>query len=90
MKCTDSAACSGSPVTLVITDSCPDCLSESTHFDLSGTAFRAMAMRGQAVLLRNVGVLQIQYRRYAKVASPDLTCELMHNFHFGIRPACLI
>ncbi|XP_022151532.1 putative expansin-B2 isoform X2 [Momordica charantia] len=65
VKCSEKAACSGNPVTVVITDSCPggSCASDSVHFDLSGTAFGAMAAAGRADELRNLGVLQIQHKR---------------------------
>nr|GMC58111.1 putative expansin-B2 [Ipomoea batatas] len=65
VKCTENAACSGNPVTVVITDSCLDSNSQSqpVHFDMSDTAFVAMAIPGNADPLRTAGVLNVQYRR---------------------------
>jgi len=51
-------------VRVMITDECPGCFLGSVHFDLSGTAFGSMATPGKAKNLRNVGTLQILYKRY--------------------------
>ncbi|CAM8976522.1 unnamed protein product [Rhodiola kirilowii] len=67
VKCTNHKSCSGKPVRVVITDFCPGgpCAEGSAHFDLSGTAFGAMALHGQEDDLRNAGVLTIRYARVA-------------------------
>jgi hypothetical protein len=65
VKCTTNAACSGQPVTIVITDQSPGDLfpGEVEHFDMSGTAMGAMARPGMEDKLRAGGVLRILYRR---------------------------
>ncbi|CAL9080036.1 unnamed protein product, partial [Musa textilis] len=63
VSCTSNAACSGNPGTLVITDECPGspCASGAVYFDLSETAFWAMAKPGQEETLRAEGAIQVQY-----------------------------
>ncbi|XP_051138378.1 expansin-B15-like [Andrographis paniculata] len=65
VKCTRHRSCSRKAVRVVITDFCPGglCLSDTAHFDLSGTAFGAMAIPGQEGNLRDAGVLQIRFAR---------------------------
>ncbi|KAL7107383.1 hypothetical protein ACP275_06G050800 [Erythranthe tilingii] len=65
VKCTKHPSCSKKAVRVVITDFCPGgvCLSDVAHFDLSGTAFGAMAKPGQDNNLRDAGVLQIRFAR---------------------------
>ncbi|RZC62965.1 hypothetical protein C5167_024721 [Papaver somniferum] len=82
VKCTAAAhpSCSGKPVRVVITDSCPGgpCVQESVHFDLSGPAFGAMAIRGQEDRLRNAGHVPVQYQR--------VKCNYRTNIVFRVDP----
>ncbi|XP_016186083.1 putative expansin-B2 [Arachis ipaensis] len=61
VKCTDNAACSGKPVTVVVSDECPSC--SGYHFNLSGAAFASIANPGQQDILRKLGQVNLQYRR---------------------------
>nr|GEV94911.1 expansin-B15-like [Tanacetum cinerariifolium] len=64
IKCTTLPYCSQNPIRLTITDECPGaCNDVPFHFDLSGTAFGAMARSGYADKLRNLGQVEIQFRR---------------------------
>jgi len=65
VKCLDHSICSKRAVTVIITDECPGCPSDRTHFDLSGSAFGRMAVVGENGQLRNRGEIPVIYRRYA-------------------------
>lgn len=63
VKCLDRSICSTRAVTVIITDECPGCPSDRTHFDLSGAAFGRMAVAGENGELRNRGEIPVIYRR---------------------------
>ncbi|XP_006650949.2 expansin-B7-like [Oryza brachyantha] len=64
IRCVGHPACSGAPETVIITDMnyYPVSL---YHFDLSGTAFGAMAKDNRNDELRHAGIIDIQFRRVA-------------------------
>ncbi|XP_047049244.1 expansin-B2-like [Lolium rigidum] len=59
---TNNPACSGQTKTVVITDMNYYPVAKY-HFDLSGTAFGALAMPGQNDQLRHAGIIDMQFRR---------------------------
>ncbi|XP_026459577.1 expansin-B18-like [Papaver somniferum] len=84
VKCTAHPSCSGKPVRVVITDSCPGgpCAQDSVHFDLSGTAFGAMARPGQEQQLRNAGRVAVQYQR----VKCNYRTKIVFKVHNGSNP----
>lgn len=61
VKCTENTACSGNPITVTMTDQCPE--SENNDLDLSAKEFGSLASAGQAKALRGAGKINIQYQR---------------------------
>ncbi|XP_066331836.1 major pollen allergen Cyn d 1-like isoform X3 [Miscanthus floridulus] len=62
IRCVNHPACSGNPETVMITDMNYYPVAKY-HFDLSGTAFGAMAQPGRNNELRHAGIIDIQFRR---------------------------
>ncbi|GJN20086.1 hypothetical protein PR202_gb07414 [Eleusine coracana subsp. coracana] len=64
IRCTkkNHPACSGKPQTVIITDMNYYPVAKY-HFDLSGTAFGAMAMPGLNDKLRHAGIIDMQFKR---------------------------
>ncbi|CAL4932205.1 unnamed protein product [Urochloa decumbens] len=77
IKCTNknNPACSGQPKTVMITDMNYYPVAKY-HFDLSGTAFGALARPGLNDRLRHAGIIDIQFRRV-----PCDNRGLTINFH---------
>jgi hypothetical protein len=63
IRCLNHAACSGNPETVIITDMNYYPVAKY-HFDLSGTAFGAMAKPGRNDELRHAGIIDIQFKRW--------------------------
>jgi hypothetical protein len=64
IRCLAHRACSGVPETVIITDMNYYPVSRY-HFDLSGTAFGAMAKYGRNDELRHAGIIDMQFKRSA-------------------------
>ncbi|PAN52052.1 hypothetical protein PAHAL_9G639200 [Panicum hallii] len=62
IKCDKPAECSGEPVIVYITDMNYEPIA-AYHFDLAGTAFGAMAKKGEEEKLRKAGIIDMQFRR---------------------------
>ncbi|KAH6783060.1 hypothetical protein C2S52_008019 [Perilla frutescens var. hirtella] len=60
VKCTENPHCSGSPITVTVTDECPgSCNDEAFHFDLSGKAFGYLAKNGEGCYYKSKIALKI-------------------------------
>ncbi|WVZ55081.1 hypothetical protein U9M48_005794 [Paspalum notatum var. saurae] len=62
IKCDKPAECSGEPVVVYITDMNYEPIA-AYHFDLAGTAFGAMAKKGEEEKLRKAGIIDMKFRR---------------------------
>ena len=75
IRCTKHAACSGNAETVIITDMNYYPVSKY-HFDLSGTAFGAMAKPGRNDELRHAGIIDIQFKRWVTCAAQSFRSHL--------------
>ena len=75
IRCTNHAACSGNPETVIITDMNYYPVAKY-HFDLSGTAFGAMAKPGRNDELRHAGIIDIQFKRWVTCAAQSFRSHL--------------
>jgi len=82
VKCLDHSICSKRAVTVIVTDECPGCPSDRTHFDLSGSAFGRMAFAGENGQLRNRGEIPVVYRRYGSHVHSHLHTPFYVFFSF--------
>jgi len=84
VKCLDKSICSRRAVTVIITDECPGCPSDQTHFDLSGAAFGRMAIAGENGPLRDRGQIPVIYRRYVfqtSMFNVPCVCCVFHHYY---------
>ncbi|OIT03039.1 expansin-b5 [Nicotiana attenuata] len=76
--CKQRPHCSGKPIRVSLTDECPEGAynNDLVRFDLSGTAFGAMAKPRHGEKLRNLGRINIFYKRVA--------CDYKTNIMFKV------
>ena len=75
IRCTKDKSCSGKVETVIITDMNYYPVSKY-HFDLSGTAFGAMAKPGRNDELRHAGIIDIQFKRWVTCAAQSFRSHL--------------
>jgi hypothetical protein len=79
IKCDKPAECSGEPVVVYITDMNYEPIA-AYHFDLAGTAFGAMAKKGEEEKLRKAGIIDMQFRR--------VKCKYGEKVTFHVEKGC--